>query len=203
LRNHAPDIASIDLFVVPTIGFDLLYAFVIVRLDRRDLVWINVTTNPTAEWVARQITRHFWDEAPHYLIRDRDRTYGSVVTRRLCAMGIRDKPRMRTTAFGEAPAADRWPRSRFDDGRAGVLTRPMQHPELHTSASVDGVPAIINGVITAAGWVSYVRPLIYFGSFGALGGFAFWVARYGPAPSEKPRRPPIVHELLEPSSGIQ
>jgi hypothetical protein len=57
-----------DLFVVPTIGFDLLYAFVIVRLDRRDLVWINATANPTAEWVARQITEAFpWDEAPHYL----------------------------------------------------------------------------------------------------------------------------------------
>jgi transposase InsO family protein len=82
-----------DLFVVPTIGFDLLYAFVIVRLDRRDLVWINVTANPTAEWVARQITEAFpWDEAPPYLIRDRDRIYGSVVTRRLRAMGIRDKP---------------------------------------------------------------------------------------------------------------
>src|ERR1700726_1879594 len=93
LRNHAPDIAAIDLFVVPTIGFDLLYAFVIVRLDRRDLVWINVTAHQTAEWVARQITEAFpWDEAPHYLIRDRDRIYGSVVTRRLRAMGIRDKP---------------------------------------------------------------------------------------------------------------
>jgi hypothetical protein len=56
LRNHAPDIAAIDLFVVPTIGFDLLYGLVIVRLARRDLVWINATTNPTAEWVARQIT---------------------------------------------------------------------------------------------------------------------------------------------------
>jgi transposase InsO family protein len=93
LHNHAPDIAAMDLFVVPTIGFDLLYAFVIVRLDRRDLIWINVTANPTAEWVARQITEAFpWDEAPHYLIRDRDRIYGSVVTRRLRAMGIRDKP---------------------------------------------------------------------------------------------------------------
>src|ERR1700747_3612625 len=93
LRNHAPDIAAMDLFVTPTIGFDLLYAFVIVRLDRRDLVWINVTAKPTAEWVARQITEAFpWDEAPHYLIRDRDRIYGSVVKRRLRAMGIRDKP---------------------------------------------------------------------------------------------------------------
>src|SRR5437660_5173585 len=93
LRNHAPDIAAMDLFVVPTIGFDLLYAFVIVRPDRRDLVWINVTANLTAEWVARQLTEAFpWDEAPHYLIRDRDRIYGSVVTRRLRAMGIRDKP---------------------------------------------------------------------------------------------------------------
>ncbi len=54
-----------DLFVVPTIGFKLLYGFVIVRIDRRDLVWINVTTNPTAEWIARQITEAFpWDGAP-------------------------------------------------------------------------------------------------------------------------------------------
>src|SRR6202142_1105979 len=93
LRNHAPDIDAMDLFVVPTIGFKLLYGFVIVRLHRRDLVWINVTTNPTAEWVARQITEAFpWDGAPRYMIRDRDRIYGTVVTRRLRAMGIRDKP---------------------------------------------------------------------------------------------------------------
>ena len=74
------------VYVVPTIGFELLYAFVIVRLDRRDMVWINVTANPTAEWVARQITRR------HFLIRDRDQIYGAVVTRRLRTMGIRDKP---------------------------------------------------------------------------------------------------------------
>jgi transposase InsO family protein len=93
LRNHAPDVAAMDLLVVPTIGFDLLYAFIIVRLDRRDLAWINVTTNPTAEWVARQITEAFpWDAAPGYMIRDLDRIYGTVVTRRLRAMGIRDKP---------------------------------------------------------------------------------------------------------------
>src|SRR5215469_11677830 len=93
LRNHASEIAAMDFFVVPTMGFDLLYAFVIVRIDRRELVWINVTKNPTAEWVARQITEAFpWDEAPGYMIRDRDRIYGGIVTRRLRAMGIRDKP---------------------------------------------------------------------------------------------------------------
>jgi len=53
LRNHAPEIAAMDLFVVPTLAFSLLYGFVIVRLDRRDLVWIAVTSGPTAEWVAR------------------------------------------------------------------------------------------------------------------------------------------------------
>jgi hypothetical protein len=64
-----------------------------VRIHRRDLVWINVTANPTAEWVARQITEAFpWDGAARYMIRDRDRIYGTVVTRRLRAMGIRDKP---------------------------------------------------------------------------------------------------------------
>jgi transposase InsO family protein len=93
LHNHAPDIAAMDLFVVPTISFDLLYALVIIRLDRRDLVWINVTANPTAEWIARQVTEAFpWEGAAQYLIRDRDRIFGTIVTRRLLAMGIRDKP---------------------------------------------------------------------------------------------------------------
>jgi hypothetical protein len=93
LRNHSPDIAAMDLFVAPTIGFDLLYAFIIVRLARRDLVWINVTPHPTAEWIAHQITEAFpWAEAPRYLIRDRDRVYGATVMQRLRAMGIRDKP---------------------------------------------------------------------------------------------------------------
>ena len=97
LRKHAQDIAAMDLFVVPTIGFDLLYAYIILRLDRRELVWISVTTHPTAEWVARQIAEAFpWSEAPRYMtrymIRDRDRIHGAVVTRRLRALGIRDKP---------------------------------------------------------------------------------------------------------------
>src|ERR1700722_3852301 len=89
LRNHAPDIAAMDLFVVRTVGFDLLYAFVIVRLDRRGLVWINVTANPTAEWVAPQNKGAFsWGGAPGYIIRDPDRIYGTIVARRLRAMGI-------------------------------------------------------------------------------------------------------------------
>jgi transposase InsO family protein len=90
LHNHAPDISAMDLFVVPSVGFDRLYILVIVRLPRRDLVWTNITPNPTAEWVARQITDAFpWNEAPRYLIRDR--VYGCRHPR-LRAMGIHDKP---------------------------------------------------------------------------------------------------------------
>ena len=62
LRNHTAHIAGIDLFVVPTVGFKL-YGLVILGLERRQLVWTNVTPNPTAEWIARQITEAFpWDE---------------------------------------------------------------------------------------------------------------------------------------------
>src|SRR6516162_7277938 len=93
LHNHAPDIAAMDLFVVPTIGFKLLYGLIIVRLTRRRLVWVSVTANPTAEWIARQISEVFpWNEAPRYLIRDQHAIYGTAVTRRLRAMGIGDKP---------------------------------------------------------------------------------------------------------------
>jgi hypothetical protein len=93
LRIHADGIAAIDLFVVPTVGFRLLYGLVIIHLARRLLVWTGVTANPTAEWVARQVTEAFpWDDAPRCLIRDRDRVYGAVFRRRLQAMGIRDHP---------------------------------------------------------------------------------------------------------------
>src|SRR2546428_2792523 len=95
-RGGAPSCVTTRLTsppLVPTIGFDLLYGLVIVRLARRDLVWIDTTRHPTAEWIARQITEAFpWNEAPRYLIRDRDQVYGAAATRRLRAMGIRDKP---------------------------------------------------------------------------------------------------------------
>jgi hypothetical protein len=67
-------IAAIDLFVVPTIAFQQLFAFLVLGLDRRQLLWFAVTRNPTAEWLARQITEAFpWDSAPKYLIRDNDK----------------------------------------------------------------------------------------------------------------------------------
>src|ERR1700726_2689570 len=93
LRNHAAGIASIDLFVVRTISFELLYGLVILRHARRRLVSISVTTNPTAEWIAGQVTDAFpWDEAPRHLIRDRDEAFGPAYTYRIRAMGIRDHP---------------------------------------------------------------------------------------------------------------
>jgi hypothetical protein len=101
LRNHASDIAAMDLFVAPTIGFDLLYGLVIIRLARRKLVWINVTPNPTAEWIVCQITEAFpWDEAPHNLIRDQDRVYGAIVT---CRHGHPNALRGKTKIFYGPP----------------------------------------------------------------------------------------------------
>jgi hypothetical protein len=93
LRNHADGIASIDLFVVPTISFRLLYGLLILRHGRRHMLWLGVTAHPTAEWIARQLTEACgWEPAPRYIVRDRDRVYGEVFTRRLRAMGIRDRP---------------------------------------------------------------------------------------------------------------
>ena len=56
LSNHADGIASMDLFVVPTLSFRLLYGFVILRHCRRRIVWLGVTENPTAEWITQQLT---------------------------------------------------------------------------------------------------------------------------------------------------
>jgi transposase InsO family protein len=93
LRNHTDAIASIDMFVVPTVSFRLLYGLVILRHSRRKLLWLSVTAHPNAEWIARQLTEACgWNEAPRYLIRDRDGAYGETFIRRLEAMGIRDRP---------------------------------------------------------------------------------------------------------------
>jgi transposase InsO family protein len=93
LRNHAEAIAAIDMCVVPTLTFDLLFVFLVLGHGRRQLLWFEVTRHPTAEWLARQITEAFpWTSAPAYLVRDNDRAYGHVFLRRVRAMGIRDRP---------------------------------------------------------------------------------------------------------------
>ena len=93
LQNHAEAIAAIDMCIVPTLTFDLLFAFLVLGHGRRQLLWIEVTRHPTAEWLARQITEAFpWISAPAYLVRDNDGAYGHVFTSRVRAMGIRDRP---------------------------------------------------------------------------------------------------------------
>jgi hypothetical protein len=83
LRNHAEAIAAIDMCVVPTLTFELLFAFLVLGHGRRQLLWFEVTRHPTAEWLARQITEAFpWNLAPAYLVRDNDRAYGHVFTSR-------------------------------------------------------------------------------------------------------------------------
>lgn len=86
-----PSCSSLDLFVVPTISFRLFYGLLILRHDRRRLLWLGATTHPTEEWIAQQLTEACgWDEAPRYLVRDRDQSYGEVFVRRVRAMGSGD-----------------------------------------------------------------------------------------------------------------
>jgi transposase InsO family protein len=93
LRNHADAIVAIDLCVVPTLTFERLFALLVVGHGRRQLLWFAVTRNPSAEWLAQQMTEAFpWNTAPTYLVRDNDRAYGQAFQRRIRAMGIRDRP---------------------------------------------------------------------------------------------------------------
>lgn len=93
LRNHADGIAAMDLFVVPTVSFRLLYGLLIMGHGRRQILWLGVTAHPTAEWIANQLTAACgWEQVPRYLIRDRDTCYGSIFIRRVRSLGIRDHP---------------------------------------------------------------------------------------------------------------
>jgi transposase InsO family protein len=89
LSNQIEGIAAIDMFVVASASFRLLYVMVILSHARRRIVRFDVVQHPTSAWLARQVTEAFpWDTAPHYLIRDRDGSYGRVFSERLNAMGI-------------------------------------------------------------------------------------------------------------------
>src|ERR671930_2247055 len=89
LAAHLREIAAVDFFVVPTLTFRLLFVFVVLRHDRRELVHVNVTDHPTAAWTAQQLVESFPEEtAPTYLLRDRDAIYGDVFARRVKRLGI-------------------------------------------------------------------------------------------------------------------
>jgi transposase InsO family protein len=89
LRNQAKGIAAIDMFVVASASFQLLYVMIILAHHRRKIVRFDVTQYPTSAWLSLQITEAFpWDTAPHYLLRDRDASYGSSFHDRVEAMGI-------------------------------------------------------------------------------------------------------------------
>jgi putative transposase len=92
LVNHLAETCAVDFLTVPTAMFRTLYVFVVLSLDRRRIVHINVTTHPTAEWTAAQLYQAFpFDTAPRYLVRDRDGIYGAEVQRALRCMNIEEK----------------------------------------------------------------------------------------------------------------
>ena len=91
LRNHMTVIAAVDMFVVATATFKLLYAVIVLSHHRRRVIHFEVTQNPTQAWLAQQITEAFpWDTAPRYLLRDRDTSYGFCFQNRVRAMGIEE-----------------------------------------------------------------------------------------------------------------
>ncbi len=91
LHNHLTDIAAIDMFVVATATFPLLYALIVLGHDRRRIIHFDVTQNPTQVWLSRQMTEAFpWDTAPRYLLRDRDASYGPAFRDRVRVMGIKE-----------------------------------------------------------------------------------------------------------------
>ena len=90
LANHVNDLVSVDFFTVPTIRFQILYVFLVLAHDRRRIVHVNVTANPTAEWTGQQLRDALpWNRVPRYLLHDRDSIFGATFRTDLDAMGIK------------------------------------------------------------------------------------------------------------------
>ena len=93
LHNHLPCAAGIDFFVFPTVGFGVLYGFLVLGHGRRRILHLNVTAHPTAEWTRAQLLEAFpFDEAPRFLHRDRDGIFSERVRETIRQLGIEDVP---------------------------------------------------------------------------------------------------------------
>jgi putative transposase len=93
LHDHVRDIVSMDLFVVPTVTYKVLFVLVILAHERRRVLHVNVTEHPTEQWTVQQVVEAFpWDETPRYLLRDRDRIYGASFRQRVPNIGIEEVP---------------------------------------------------------------------------------------------------------------
>ena len=90
IHNHLPEMVAVDFFTAHTATFKTLYVFLILSLDRRRVIHVNVTSNPSADWTSLQLTQAFpFESAPRYLIRDRDCIYGQPVPDTLKILGTR------------------------------------------------------------------------------------------------------------------
>jgi putative transposase len=112
LTRHASNMWACDFFCVPTVLFQTLHVFFVIRLANREVLHVAVTRHPTADWAAQQIVECCaWDRAPpRFLIHDRDSRYGANFDLRVRGLGIRQV----RTPFRSPQAnavAERWVRS--------------------------------------------------------------------------------------------
>ena len=91
LTNHVQDLVALDFFVVPTVTYKILFVLLILAHHRRRVVHVSITEHPTAAWTVQQVGDAFpWDNAPRYLLRDRDRIYSASFRQRVRNMGIEE-----------------------------------------------------------------------------------------------------------------
>ena len=89
IRNHVTGTLAIDFFTVPTVTFDVLYVFVVLSLERRRILHVNVTSHPYGEWAAQQIVEAFGEDGTfRFLIRDRDKISGKAFDGRVDHLGV-------------------------------------------------------------------------------------------------------------------
>ena len=92
LANHSRDIAAMDFFTVPTIGFKILYVFFVIHHERREILHFNVTAHPHQLWTQQQIREAFpWETNAKYMLMDNDRSFSDAVCETTRHVGLEVK----------------------------------------------------------------------------------------------------------------
>ena len=103
MRNHIHQSVAVDFAIVPTIKFSLLYVFVVLDHERRRILHINVSANPTAQWAVQQVVEALpWETNVRFLFRDGDGIYGEEFARRVTGLGLQEVVSARASPWQNA-----------------------------------------------------------------------------------------------------
>ncbi|MGH9463704.1 MAG: integrase core domain-containing protein, partial [Vicinamibacteria bacterium] len=90
VQNHANAVVASDFLTVVTVRFKVLFVLVIMEIESRKILHVNVTPHPTRAWISQQFREAIPFEHPYrFVILDRDILFSPEVGKTIEHLGVK------------------------------------------------------------------------------------------------------------------